>query len=94
MFWGRLVPGIRTLISVPAGIELMPLAPFIIWTTDGSLIWTLFLTFAGVVLGESYSNVELWIEPVSKIIKVILLLALIAIFCWTIIRYLFIKTRY
>jgi len=72
VFWGRLVPGIRTLISVPAGIELMPMAPFLIWTTAGSLIWTLLLTLAGVALGESYSNVELWIDPVSKVIKVVL----------------------
>ena len=35
VFWGRLVPGVRTLISVPAGIELMPLKKFLIWTTLG-----------------------------------------------------------
>ena len=78
VFWGRLVPGIRTLISVPAGIELMPLVPFLIWTTAGSLIWTVLLTFAGLALGESYSNVELWIGPVSQAIKILLLLGLIS----------------
>ncbi len=78
VFWGRLVPGIRTLISVPAGIELMPLVPFLIWTTAGSLIWTLLLTLAGLALGESYSNVELWIEPVSKFIKIFLLFGLLS----------------
>ena len=35
VFWGRLVQGIRTLISVPAGIELMTLRKFLIWTTFG-----------------------------------------------------------
>ena len=74
VFWGRLVPGIRTLISVPAGIELMPILPFIIWTTAGSLIWTILLTTAGYLLGESYSNVEIWIEPFSKAIKILLIL--------------------
>ncbi|WP_320663667.1 DedA family protein [Prochlorococcus sp. MIT 1223] len=73
VFWGRLVPGIRTLISVPAGIEMMPILPFLIWTTAGSLIWTLLLTLAGYFLGESYSNVGLWIEPVSRLMKFILL---------------------
>ena len=82
VFWGRLVPGIRTLISVPAGIEMMPLAPFLIWTTAGSLIWTLLLTLAGFLLGESYSSVELWIDPVSKVIKVGLVIALIAGVIW------------
>ena len=82
VFWGRLVPGIRTLISVPAGIELMPLAPFLIWTTAGSLIWTLLLTLAGLALGQGYSNVELWIEPVAKAVKVLLVLALVAGGTW------------
>ena len=86
VFWGRLVPGIRTLISVPAGIEMMPLAPFLIWTTVGSLIWTLLLTVAGLLLGESYSNVELWIEPVSKVIKVGLVITVVAAAVWLVLR--------
>ena len=86
VFWGRLIPGIRTLISVPAGIELMPFVPFLIWTTAGSLIWTLLLTFAGFALGESYSNVELWLGPLSKIIKFILIIALLSGLIWLFIR--------
>ena len=86
VFWGRLVPGIRTLISVPAGIELMPMAPFLIWTTAGSLIWTLLLTIAGMVLGEGYSNVEVWIDPVSKVIKVGLVVAVLACGIWLALR--------
>ena len=82
VFWGRLVPGIRTLISVPAGIELMPCAPFLIWTTAGSLIWTLLLTLAGLGLGEGYSNVELWIDPVSKVVKGALVIAVLAAVVW------------
>jgi len=82
VFWGRLVPGIRTLISVPAGIEMMPLAPFLIWTTAGSLIWTLLLTLAGLLMGESYSKVELWIEPVAKVIKVLLVVAVLGSLTW------------
>lgn len=82
VFWGRLVPGIRTLISVPAGIELMPFAPFLIWTTAGSLIWTLLLTLAGLGLGEGYSNVELWIDPVSKVVKVGLVMAVLFALVW------------
>ena len=82
VFWGRLVPGIRTLISVPAGIEMMPMLPFLIWTTAGSLIWTLLLTLAGLLLGESYSSVEIWIDPVSKAIKVVLGIALVTGSLW------------
>jgi membrane protein DedA with SNARE-associated domain len=82
VFWGRLIPGIRTLISVPAGIEMMPFVPFLIWTTAGSLIWTLLLTVAGLLLGESYSNVEVWIEPVAKVIKVLLVAAVLGFGVW------------
>jgi alkaline phosphatase len=82
VFWGRLLPGVRTLISVPAGIELMPLGPFLIWTTAGSLIWTLLLTLAGYALGEAYANVELWLDPVAKLIKVLLVVATLALVAW------------
>ena len=74
VFWGRLVPGIRTLISVPAGVELMPITPFLIWTTAGSLIWTLFLTITGFYLGDNYANIELWMNPFANIFKVIIVL--------------------
>ena len=62
VFWGRLIPGIRTLISVPAGIELMPLNKFLIWTSLGSLIWVIFLTSAGYLFGENYEIIGLYID--------------------------------
>ena len=76
VFWGRLVPGIRTLISVPAGVELMSITPFLIWTTAGSLIWTLFLTITGFYLGDNYTNIQTWISPLSSIFKTIIILTL------------------
>ena len=86
VFWGRLVPGIRTLISVPAGIEMMPITPFLLWTTAGSLIWTLLLTLAGLALGEGYTKVEYWIEPVARVVKLVLMLALAAGAVWVGLR--------
>lgn len=86
VFWGRLLPGVRTLISLPAGIERMPIVPFLIFTTAGSLIWILLLTIAGLLLGESYRNVELWIEAVSRLIKVMLLVGLLAGAVWLALR--------
>ncbi|WP_413678722.1 DedA family protein [Prochlorococcus sp. MIT 0916] len=74
VFWGRLIPGIRTLISVPAGVELMPVTPFLVWTTAGSLIWTLFLTITGFYLGDNYAKIEIWISPFSSVFKTILIL--------------------
>ncbi|BEV35496.1 DedA family protein [Synechococcus sp. M16CYN] len=82
VFWGRLVPGIRTLVSVPAGIEMMPLTLFLVWTTASSLIWMILLTVAGIVMGEGYSNIGLWIDPVSKVIKVIIVVAIASAVIW------------
>lgn len=77
VFWGRLVPGIRTLISVPAGMELMPLRKFLIWTILGSLIWILLLTYAGFVFGENYQIIETYLDQIKYIVKPILLLVFI-----------------
>lgn len=86
VFWGRLVPGVRTLISVPAGMELMPITPFLLWTTGGSLIWVLILTLSGLALGSGYDNVELWLVPVVKAVKVILVIAALAFGSWLVLR--------
>ena len=77
VFWGRLVPGIRTLISVPAGMELMPLRKFLIWTTFGSLIWITLLTYAGVAFGENYQIIEVYVSQIKYFVKPILLLILL-----------------
>jgi len=74
VFWGRLVPGIRTLISVPAGIELMPLRKFLIWTTFGSFIWVALLTYAGFLFGENYPIIETYLDQIKYFIKPILIL--------------------
>ncbi|MBH8556265.1 DedA family protein [Nostocaceae cyanobacterium CENA357] len=72
---GRLVPGIRTLISIPAGITSMPLLPFIFYTTLGSAVWVGLLTYSGYVLGSQYELVDKYLAPVSKIVLGILVLA-------------------
>ena len=69
VFWGRLIPGIRTLISVPAGIELMPLRKFLIWTSLGSLIWVLFLSLSGYVFGENYKLIASYLDNFKIFIK-------------------------
>lgn len=65
---GRLVPGIRTIISLPAGISRMRLAPYLIYSTIGTTLWTVLLTYAGYVLGENYNSVDEYLAPVSKIV--------------------------
>lgn len=54
VFTGRLLPGIRTFISLPAGIAQYPLAPFVIYTFLGTLPWTMLLVYLGQMLGENW----------------------------------------
>lgn len=75
---GRLVPGIRTLISVPAGITNMHLLPFLFYTTLGSAAWVGLLTYSGYVLGSQYELVDKYLAPVSKIVLGSLVLVFVA----------------
>ncbi len=68
VFFGRMVPGIRTLISLPAGINKMPLATYTIYSLVGTAIWTLALTAAGFLLGDNYASIEQYLAPVSKFV--------------------------
>ena len=65
VLFGRLVPAIRTLISVPAGLAAMPVWKFLIVSAIGTTVWTAILTGAGYVLHEQYELVEGWVDPVS-----------------------------
>lgn len=75
VFFGRLVPGIRTLISLPAGIEGMPLQTFLLFSTAGTAIWVTALTVLGYLLGDNYEKVDQYLAPVSKIVLGIIVVA-------------------
>ena len=70
---GRLLPAIRTLISIPAGIAEMRLLPFLAYSTIGSLAWCGLLTAAGFALEANFNAVSKYVDPVSKGILAILL---------------------
>jgi membrane protein DedA with SNARE-associated domain len=73
VFWGRLVPGIRTLISVPAGLEGMPMGLFLLATLAGSLLWVTLLTLLGRALGAGYGQVSQFTGPYGQISRLLLL---------------------
>jgi len=73
----RLVPGVRTLISIPAGIGNMPFVPFAVYSTIGTTAWVLLLTYAGYVLGDNYELVDKYFDPLSKIVLAILVMAFV-----------------
>ncbi|MGD9482334.1 DedA family protein [Streptomyces sp. TRM70308] len=68
VFFGRMVPIFRSLISVPAGVERMSLPLFIALTTLGSLIWNTVLVMAGYWLGDQWHVVEQYVGVFSKVV--------------------------
>jgi membrane protein DedA with SNARE-associated domain len=66
--FGRLLPGIRTVISIPAGLIRLPRHLFYLWTSLGSAIWITLLAAAGYLLQDQYSRVEAWLEPLSWVV--------------------------
>ncbi len=88
VFWGRLVPGIRPFVSIPAGIELMPQRSFLFWTSAGSLLWILALVTAGFQLGDNYRQILLWIEPLTSFVGHFLLLLSAVAGLWIVARVL------
>lgn len=75
VFICRLVPGVRTLISLPAGISRMNFGMFLLYSTLGTIIWTSLLTYAGFLLGDNYDLVDEYLGPVSKIVLLTLVVA-------------------
>lgn len=62
VFFCRMVPTLRSLISIPAGLVGMPITPFILYTAAGALIWNLLLVSGGAALGKSWTRVSVWMQ--------------------------------
>lgn len=77
VFFGRLIPMIRTLISFPAGVAKMQFARFSMYTLFGSLTWNILLTYAGYQLGDHWSVVSKWIEKYQNVILVLIIIAVL-----------------
>lgn len=74
---GRMVPVFRSLISVPAGVERMPFALFVVLTAVGSLMWNSVLVMAGYWLGDRWDTVEAYVGVLSKAVVVLVLMAFV-----------------
>lgn len=76
VFFGRLIPGVRTFISIPAGFEGMPLFAFLLYSTIGTLLWVALLSYAGFVLGQNYQLVKKFLTPITIVVAVVLAVSL------------------
>ncbi|ABL71933.1 MULTISPECIES: DedA family protein [Paracoccus] len=83
VFFGRMIPAIRTLISVPAGLARMPMWKFLLYTVIGSALWTGVLTFAGLMLHENYALVADYVDPLSKLVVI----AVVAIYLYRVVTW-------
>ena len=80
VFFGRMVPIIRTLISVPAGLSKMHWLKFSIFTIVGTMLWNIFLGFAGRILGDNYTVIVDWIDKFKEIIIILCVLAVVVFY--------------
>jgi membrane protein DedA with SNARE-associated domain len=82
VFFSRLLPVVRTFISIPAGVVRMPLVRFSILTFLGAFIWSTALAAGGYALGENYEDLRSWMRP-ADIPIVAVLIALVAWYIYT-----------
>ncbi|WP_043626566.1 DedA family protein [Nonomuraea candida] len=77
VFFGRMIPIFRSLISIPAGVERMPLLVFTLLTTAGSAIWNTIFVMAGYLLGENWHIVETYVGIGSNVVIGLVALAIV-----------------
>lgn len=82
VFFGRMVPVFRSLISIPAGVTRMPIWQFLAFTTAGSLIWNSIFVLAGYQLGENWSAVE----PYASALQYVVIAVVVAVLGYGIVR--------
>ena len=83
VLFGRLIPAVRTLISIPAGLSEMPVGRFLIYSSIGTGVWTTFLALFGYAVGSKYAALEGWIDPISY--GVIALV--VAVYLWRVVTF-------
>ena len=65
VLFGRCIPLVRSVVSVPAGVARMPLVQFCAYTVVGSAVWNAIFIGAGYQLGQNYERVERWVRPIA-----------------------------
>lgn len=82
----RFVPGVRSLISIPAGTARMGLVRFTLYTLVGSLLWNAVLCTLGAAAGDAWHNVAGSVAWASDVVKLVIAVVLAAGACWWLVR--------
>jgi membrane protein DedA with SNARE-associated domain len=80
VFFCRLVPGLRSLISVPAGASNMSLGKFSLYTIVGSALWTMLLTGVGMWLGQQYQDTGEFLKWINHVVTGLIVISIISWF--------------
>jgi membrane protein DedA with SNARE-associated domain len=78
-FFSRLLPIVRTFISFPAGVARMPVRTFVLFSTAGAFIWSTVLVWAGVQLGQRWTEIRRALQPFDLVIAVVAVVGLAAL---------------
>ena len=79
VFFGRCIPLVRTLISVPAGLTRMPLPQFLAYSAAGTALWSTFLILAGRLLGNKYEDALVYLDRFQYLVVAVVVIALAAL---------------
>jgi membrane protein DedA with SNARE-associated domain len=82
VLFGRMIPGVRSIVSIPAGMLRTPFLQFVLLTTAGSAAWNALLLGAGWYLGENWQQIEGIVGSVSNLVLVLVAVALVAAAIW------------
>ncbi len=82
VLFGRMVPGVRSVVSIPAGMLRMPFLQFVLLTTAGSAAWNALLLGAGWYLGENWQQIQGIVGSVSAFVLILVAVALVCAAIW------------
>lgn len=77
IFISRILPAVRTVISLPAGVFKMDIKKFIIYTTVGCFLWSIFLTYVGFYLGENWASLEGYYRKFEYLIVAVIVIGVV-----------------
>ncbi len=82
VFWARMIPTIRVLVTIPAGIAKMNVKKFALYTFVGSLVWNIFLAYVGYAAGQHWDAIGPYIHKFGNVVLVVIILAIV----WYVIK--------
>jgi len=81
VFFGRMLPIVRSLISIPAGLSQMKMPTFVMYTVAGTMLWNIFLVAVGAALGTAWARAAIWVDHYQLVAIGVMALLILGILC-------------